>query len=51
MNWFRHMELYESTNMAKLLYIANEQWKEDVPSRTEIKKKQPALRLIDCEKK
>ena len=52
MNWQGHKQLYESLNLAKILFVATEQWK-DHDSAHEFGKKRsvPKLEVIDGDKK
>ena len=51
MNWQTHKQLYEPLNLAKILFIATEQWKDFVPLQNVSKEhKKPKLELIDGDK-
>ena len=51
MNWRGHKQLYQSMNLAKILFMATEQWKDYDAAQAFAKKSQaPKLRLIDGDK-
>lgn len=51
MNWQGHKQLYEPLNLAKILFIATERWKNHTPIfDTPEKHRQPKLELIDGDK-
>ena len=52
MEWEKHKELYASTNMSKLLFMAVNKWKDYHPTYSETKSKpdkQTKLTLINCD--
>ena len=50
MDWVKHKELYASTNMSKLLFLAVNKWKDYHPDYSKTNNnKQAKLTLINCE--
>ena len=51
MNWQGHKQLYESVNLAKILFIATEQWKDrDLALELAKKQRAPKFKVIDGDK-
>ena len=51
MNWQGHKQLYESVNLAKILFVATEQWKDyDCAQEFGKKRSTPKLKVIDGDK-